>query len=441
MQLIKFGGAALKNIDGFNSLISAIRKNESDKLVLVISAFSHTTRHLIDSANSSEKGSLDFAKKKVSGIISEYRNFGRQLIKSSKRLETLESILGRGEDTLQQIMKGISITQELTPRTLDYVMSFGEFYAAKTVEQILLEYNFSAKFIDAADVIVTDNNYGRARPVFSKTDENVYSILRPEIKKNDITIIQGFAARGTNGEITTMGIESSNLTAALLADLLKIKQLTLFTDVEGIRSADPEIVQNTKLIGELNYPDAMKLSQAGLKLIYPAMIDRAEKAGIELIYKSAYSEGPDFTRVKSDPKPVSHPIILLNRNLKLVRADFKSAEKSEEFRYKYFHLLSTKDIPLLRFDGASLMLLAGKYFKVPQTVSNLAEIEIVDEVSQINIFCPENMPPAMIHEKISGAVNLPETLNYNTDKMFISMLVYSHKAEFIYRKLHELLIA
>ncbi len=439
MQLIKFGGAALTNIDGFNSLLSALRRIESDKLVLVISAFSHTTRHLIDSANSSEKGNLDFARGKVTQIMNEYRNFGRQLIKSSGRLEILENILDRGEDTLQQIMKGISITQELTPRTLDYVMSFGELYAAKTVEQILLENNFRAKFIDAADVIVTDTNYGRARPVFSKTEDKVYSVLSPEINKNDITIIQGFAARGTNGEITTMGIESSNLTAALLADLLKIKRLTLFTDVEGIRSADPKIVNNTKLISELNYPDAMKLSQAGLKLIYPAMIDRAKKAGIELIYKSAYS-GSGFTTVKSDPGALSHPIILMNKNLKLIRADFPSAEKSDEFRYKYFHILSSKDILLLRFDGASLMLLADKYFKIPQIMANLADIETIDDVSRINIFCPENMPPAKIHEKISDAVNIPETLNYNTDKMFISMLVHSDKANIMYRRLHELLI-
>jgi aspartate kinase len=210
-----------------------------------------------------------------------------------------------------------------------------------TVNQYLIEKGFKHVCIDSTSLIVSDTNFGNANPLIPETKENVDKILIPALKKNSLVLTQGFVARDMLGEITTMGIESSNLTATLYAELLGTKKLTIWTDVNGFRNTDPKIITNTKPIKEMNYQDAYVASVNGLKLLYPAMIDHASEKNIKLIYRSAFEPDRNQTVVHRNAKPLSQPIIILKDNLVFIRVKIPSSKAKEDAES---YIMSSKEL-------------------------------------------------------------------------------------------------
>lgn len=324
MKVMKFGGAVLKNKDGFEQMGKILNDEKEKPLLIIISAFSKATRDLKNAGLYAESGDQEGTGDCLSYIFNQHVEYAKELIKDDSTLSKLFEIYKAAEAKISKLLKSISIIQELTPRTLDALMSYGEYLALQTVNLFLLERGFKIKCIDSTSLIVSDSNYGCANPLLHETEKKVDEILKPAISEYDIVLTQGFVARDTNGDVTTMGIESSNLTATILTELLGLQELILWSDVEGIRTADPKLINNTKAIRKLNYDEAFILGNAGLKLIYPPMIDRAGKNKIELIYRSAFKPDGDFTVIGPENEVNNTSAAILMENLTYFSINFKS---------------------------------------------------------------------------------------------------------------------
>ncbi|MBI3257911.1 MAG: hypothetical protein HYZ54_00270 [Ignavibacteriae bacterium] len=300
MKVMKFGGAVLKSREGFTQMVNILRSQSGIPLLVIISALGSSTRDLERSARSAENGEQELAFSICRQIVREHHHFADELLANKETKEALNFFLDECETRLHQLLRGIAITHELTPRTLDIILSFGEMLALHIVRHFLEESGFDLTFVDSSNIIVTDAVHGAATPDSSLTVLNVERVLLPAFGRSSIVLTQGFVAKSSTGEITTMGKESSNLTATLLGELLSADEIIIWSDVEGIYTADPKLIPNAQPIPQMNYEQARRAAVCGLKLIYSTMIDPSERANIPLVFRSAFAPGGNFTRIAAN---------------------------------------------------------------------------------------------------------------------------------------------
>jgi len=315
-KLVKIGGAFVNSSENFLKLIELIKSDEYNYSFFVISGFGKTTKKL-----------RNIAKTAIMSMEESFELLDN-LIQEITDLTINKCSFGDDVEQLQRMIKGINITQELTPKLMDRILSYGEILSVKLIKSHIDQEIIH--FVDAENLIVTDSNFNNANPIMELSNIKTLSYLSENNFSKYIT--QGFIAADINGNRTTMGMESSNLTATLLADFLKLKQVTIITDVDGIRNIDPKLSNNTRLIENLNYNDALILANYGLKQIYPKMIEIAAKDNIEIIFRSI-DNGIDITKINSERS--DHKAILIVKSLVPAEKDFDLEYLDKNFNYRF----------------------------------------------------------------------------------------------------------
>lgn len=287
MIVMKFGGAVLREPDGFRRMVRIVQAQPGRGTLIVVSAFATATRDLEFASRLAQKGLGAEARERLDQVIADHETLVRALLPSASAREGMEALLAVARDELHSVLDGVSTTRQLTPRTLDRILAYGEFFALHIARHVLQEAGLDVVGVDAQSVIVTSSDHGMASPLPEKTLIRVQHELLPALLKHQIVLVQGFVGRSEDGATTTMGKESSNLTATLLGSLLDAQEVVIFTDVEGVRSADPHLTENTLLRPHLTYQQARVAAHHGLKLLYPTMIDPAAEAGLPIRIASA----------------------------------------------------------------------------------------------------------------------------------------------------------
>lgn len=318
-NVMKIGGSVLKDETGFRSLVNIIKNYCRVRTVVVFSAFSNLSRTLKEAALSALRGEQNESKT----TIEQAKNFLSYLIKKIIEHQSITTKInkriGSLFDEIERIFYAVSITKELSPRTLDRILSFGEKASAIVLEGYLKSQSIDVRFIGAEQIIITDENFGAAQPLTEPTTEAVKRKLLPLFEETNVVFTQGFIGTSSTGYPTTMGFESSNLTALILAHILESKEVIFWTDVEGIRTSDPKIVNNTKLIEKISFETAERLSLNGLKLIYPSMLDFFKlHPETNYMYRSAFSPRNGSTLVVPKTNIIA-PIILISEKFNLFR--------------------------------------------------------------------------------------------------------------------------
>lgn len=299
MNVIKIGGSVLKNKAGFESFLKILSIYKGKQLVVVISGFNKVTTELGNCAKQAVLGHTKKASHLLDDIFDKNKKIASTVIEDIEELSKLNSGIDLLKHELSTIIKSVALTRELSARVKDSILAYGEILALEIIRTFLSVNQIRHSAIDAVNIFVADESYGRAKPIESDTEKKINKILIPALKDTGLVITQGFIAKSKKGNLTTMGIESSNLTAALLAKILKVNSITYWTDVSGIHSCDPALVPNSDLIKNLNYSDAYLYGSAGLKLIYPEMINYVRKNNIKLIFRSAFDNMNQHTVVRN----------------------------------------------------------------------------------------------------------------------------------------------
>ena len=288
MTVMKFGGAVLRNAAGFGCM-SSILRGHAAPAVVVVSAFGSSTRMLEAAAEAARNGEQELALAMGRSVVAENKELARAILTDEATAEALTALADSVEQRLLNYLRGVAITRQLTGRTLDLIRSFGEFLALHIAKHFLENSGISAAAADSASLIVTDDRHGAATPLPEPTRRRLEEALPRLFETHDTAVIQGYVARGAHGEITTMGRESSNLTAALLGELLRADEVTIWTDAEGIFSADPAVVTDAIPVISMNYDDAENAAHNGVKPLYPTMIEPLRRAQVRLTYRSAFN--------------------------------------------------------------------------------------------------------------------------------------------------------
>jgi len=358
MIVMKFGGTSVGNADAFRKVTGIINANLNRSPVIVVSAVAGTTDLLMNSANAVVRKEI-----KVDDAIKAIRE---KHDKITEELGLEKSLLDAEFDELKRILDGVCLLQELTKRTVDYVMSFGERMSAKILAGCLcLENKTEAIAYNAWDLgLVTDSEFGDAKPL-PESEENVKRSLADAGGR--LPVITGFVAKDKDGEITTLGRGGSDFTASLIGAYLRADEIWIWTDVDGILTADPRIVKDAKLIGRLSYNEASELSYFGAKVIHPRTVWPAIEREIPIRIRNTFNPQCEGTIITKDR----------NANGKIVRA-----------------ITTIKDLSIINVVGGGMAGVPGIAAKIFSAVSTTgANVLMISQASSENSIC------FVIHEK------------------------------------------
>ena len=285
MKILKFGGSSVATPERIQSVIDIIKPLQaSETIAVVFSAFGGVTDILIALGNLALSGNSEY-KKKLTEL--EFRHL--EAVRGLIGIQRQSSILAQVKfmiNELEDILHGVFLVKERTPRTLDFIMSFGERLSAYIIAEAFREAAILAEFLDTRQVVRTDNNFGFAKVDFEVTNK----LIRDHFNHHpELQIITGFIGTSLSGETTTLGRSGSDYTAAIFAGALKASSLEIWTDVDGMMTADPRKVRKAFTVKEMTYEEAMELSHFGAKVIFPSTMQPAMVNKIPIRIKNTFN--------------------------------------------------------------------------------------------------------------------------------------------------------
>ncbi|HPN36760.1 MAG TPA: bifunctional aspartate kinase/homoserine dehydrogenase I [Melioribacteraceae bacterium] len=281
----KFGGSSVGSPETIKKVIDIIKEdNENRSLILVFSAFQTITNILISTGENAALGKNEYKNgfsyiKNIHLTVIEKLTTGESLYLVRRKVNLLL-------DELEKLLYGIWLIKELSPRSKDHIMSFGERLSCTIITAALNSAGLKAEYVDSRKLIKTDNNFGNARVLFSKTDKIINDYLK---SKQIIKVVTGFIGSTIEGETTTLGRGGSDYTASILGAALDVKEIQIWTDVDGVLTADPRKVKRALPIEKMSYEEALEMSHFGAKVIYPPTIRPALIKGIPIIIKNTFN--------------------------------------------------------------------------------------------------------------------------------------------------------
>ncbi|MEL7833957.1 bifunctional aspartate kinase/homoserine dehydrogenase I [Fodinibius sp. Rm-B-1B1-1] len=301
MRILKFGGSSVGTTAAIRQVADIISEKKKDHHVaVVVSAFEGVTDALEDAVAKASKGD-DAYLQTLTDLEKRHNNTIKELVSIQNQSHTLAQFKMMFNE-LDDVLHGVSLTRELTDRTRDFVVGFGERFSAYIISQFLSDAGISADYLDARKIIETNRDFGSARVQFDETYKKIRDYFS-EADPDSIQIVTGFVASTSSGESTTLGRGGSDYTASLISAALEAQTIELWTDIEGIMTADPGKVKRYFVIPHLSYEEAMELSHFGAQIIYPPALQPAMKENIPILIKNTFKPEEEGTRISNQSIP------------------------------------------------------------------------------------------------------------------------------------------
>ena len=295
MQVLKFGGSSVANAVNIGRCMVIIRKAMEDgKTIVVVSALGGVTDSLLHCATAAASGDESYLDS-LKQIEQRHLDAVRELIPVTGQSSIL-SMVKKTCNELEDIFKGIYLLRELSMRTKDCVVSFGELLSSRILSAGLSAQDTPNQWKDSRDLIITDSRFGHALVDFHATKKKMDGYFHSATAS--LYIVPGFIASDTLGVTTTLGRGGSDYTAAIYGSVLHCKKIEIWTDVSGMMTADPRLVINARVIPDISYQEAMELSHFGAKVIYPPTLQPVMNKNIPVWIKNTFAPADPGTLIE-----------------------------------------------------------------------------------------------------------------------------------------------
>ncbi len=357
MRILKFGGTSVGSAEAFAQVarIVARAKEEDANVIVVTSAMSGVTDTLINAARAAAAGDETPYRDARNELLVKHQIVAGQLIEDGVERAALGRLLDEKLREFERLCQSIYVLGELTPRGLDVVSSLGEQMSAPLLAAVLRHQGLDAEAVDARGIIVTDDTFGSANPILEDTCPRVKERLLPLLEAGKVPVVTGFIAATRDGITTTLGRGGSDYSAAILGACLGADEVQIWTDVNGILTADPRIVPNARTLPELSYVEAAELAYFGAKVLHPKTILPAIERDIPIRVLNTFDpEGPN-TRIVKEPIPVRTPVkaITAIRNLALVTVEGRGMMGVPGIAARTFGAVARTGVSVLMISQAS----------------------------------------------------------------------------------------
>ena len=373
MLAMKFGGTSLGDAQCFRRVteIIAAAARARAPLVVVVSAMSTVTETVLEAARRAAAGDRQAAQEKLSYLEQKHLRVADELFPGTPREVARKQVLEiLGE--LQELCGGMELLHHLPLRSRDAALSVGERLSATLLARFLREEGIEAEAVDASRCIVTDDNFGSARPLMDLTRETTRRGLLPLTEQGTIPVVTGFLGATREGVRTTLGRGASDYSSALVAAALDADELWIWTDVDGVLSADPKTVGEASILEELTYEEAAELSHFGGKVLHHETLAPLVARGIPVWIKNTFAPDKPGTRIgASHPGSVLGPKAVTSlAPVTMLTLRSKGTPEATELLARTFTALAHSQVEILMVTQSSYQ--DSFCLLVPQTLAERA---------------------------------------------------------------------
>jgi aspartate kinase len=298
---MKFGGSSLANTTRIKNAARIVQRFlPENKMVVVASAMNDTTDQLVEIGELARKGENARVRKILSSIQTLHIKTARAASMKKTRRELL-NLIDRLNMELEKTVEGISHLRELTPRSRDYLLSFGERLSTPILAAAIRSLGVKTRALTGAEAgITSDERFGEANPLAEVSYHEIRRRLEPMLSRSEIPVVTGFIAATVDGSITTLGRGGSDYTATLLGAALNTDEIWIWTDVDGLMTADPRIVKDARVLPTVSFGEALELSFFGAKMMHPRTMQPAEQRKIPVRIRNSSKLTLEGTLVSSE---------------------------------------------------------------------------------------------------------------------------------------------
>ncbi|TRO50489.1 aspartate kinase [Candidatus Bathyarchaeota archaeon] len=361
---MKFGGTSVGTGDNIRRVAKIVAGSvkENCRVVVVVSALAGITNQLVEEADQARKKDEKQIQEFTRKLVEKHVATAMEAIDNKDIQKEVEQVIKKTVSALEKVLTGICYVGEITPKSKDYVMSFGERLSAPIVWGALRDLKLQTEFFTGKEAgIVTDANFGEASPLMNVTAHQVKGRLEPLLEKNVVPVVTGYTAATQDGVVTTLGRGGSDYTATILSVALAADEVWIWTDVDGIMTTDPKIVKSAKMLPQLSYGEAAEMAIFGAKAMHPSALEPVTDAHIPV-------------RIRNVFNPENHGTLI---------ADGQEVKSKEVVKA----VAMIKDVAMINIRGAAMVGAPGSYSKVFDVLGkdNINIMMVSTAVSESNI--------------------------------------------------------
>ncbi|TDE28268.1 bifunctional aspartate kinase/homoserine dehydrogenase I [Flavobacterium ranwuense] len=352
MKVLKFGGTSVANAQNIKRVLDiVINKAKEEKLIVVVSAFSKVTDLLQLASQKAAAGDESF-KEILADLEKKHLDALKELIPVSEQ-SSLLSHIKRIINHLETLLDGCFLLGELSPRTSDTILSFGELLSSYIIAEALKQNLKNSAYKDSRELIKTNNHFGKAVVNFEISNQLIADFFASN--ENQVVVMPGFIAASLDGINTTLGRGGSDYTAAILAGALNATDLEIWTDVNGMYTANPKIVKQAQPIAFISYQEAMELSHFGAKVLYPPTIQPVLKKNIPILIKNTFEPEAEGTYISNQEMDHTNPVKGISHidNITLITLEGSGMIGVAGSSKRLFEVLSYENINVIFITQAS----------------------------------------------------------------------------------------
>jgi bifunctional aspartokinase / homoserine dehydrogenase 1 len=304
--VMKFGGTSVGDASCIRRAAEIVKAAAEQQLVVVVvSAMSGVTNRLIEGAKRAEAGEEEHISHLITELRTQHQAALDALVQDSRARNAIASAHTGVLGELDRMLRGTALLRELTPRALDAISGIGERLSAPLLAGTITQLGRRSVPVSATEVIVTDSHHGRAEPLMEETHKRSEARLRPLLDDGVVPVVTGFIGSTLDGVQTTLGRGGSDYSATILGAALGAAETIIWTDVDGVKTADPRLVPEARTLPEISYNEAAELAYFGAKVLHPNTLRPVTAANVPVWIRNSFAPEKRGTRIMADGKPTS----------------------------------------------------------------------------------------------------------------------------------------
>ncbi len=369
MIVMKFGGTSVESAQAIERVAGIVKARQGRRPVVVVSAMGKTTNKLLAIANAAIAGQRDEYIRQLHDLRDFHSREARLVTPLAERA-VLDMVLDEHFQELTELVKGIAVIGELTPRSIDAISSYGERLSSYVVALAFNHFGLPAVHVDSRKVIVTDHRHTQAAPLYAETYRRLEETVAP-LAAEKVVVMGGFIGSTEDGVTSTLGRGGSDFTASIVGAGIRAEEIQIWTDVDGMLTADPTVYPGGHRVKTISFAEAAELAYFGAKVLHPATVIPAVERDIPvLILNSRRPEVPG-TRISRDTVPSKNPVksIACKKKITLVNITSSRMFMAHGFLRRIFEVFDRHE--------TSVDMLATSEVSVSLTVDNPARLDAV----------------------------------------------------------------
>jgi aspartate kinase len=392
MIVMKFGGTSVCDGSAIIRLVEIVKTRLDKKPVVVVSAISKATDTLQNAARLSEKGELGNAKKLLKELEAKHINICKELLEEeTKDYEEVTLRIKEYFSSILELIKGVSLLSELSDRSMAKIITYGELLSSLVIDAVFKHNNIKTILVDAREFMYTDDNYLKGEPITEKIKAEVPKLIIPLLKNNDVVLTQGFISNTEDKRTTTLGRGGSDYSASLIGMAMDAEEIEIWTDVDGMLTADPRKVKNTKIVSVISFEEAAELAYFGAKVLHPLTIQPAIEKDIPVRILNSKNPENEGTLILSDSKIIKGGIksISCKENIKVLNVFSTKMLNSYGFLRKIFEIFDKNQtsVDLITTSEVNVSLTLDNEEHIEEIVKDLSVFSTVKVEEEKSLVC------------------------------------------------------